>query len=77
MQRLLLLLPPRSLRLLPPTISPSEMPRLHGNKRYYQILLDPDKAEVIDEQATKEKVRATALIRKWIYERLTNAPHHY
>jgi hypothetical protein len=53
------------------------MPRLHGNKRYYQILLDPDKAEVIDEQAAKEKVRATALIRKWIYERLTNAPHHY
>lgn len=52
------------------------MPRLHGNKRYYQILLDPEKAEVIDGQAAIEKVRATALIRKWIYERLTHASDH-
>jgi len=52
------------------------MPRLHGNKRLYQILLDPDKAKVVDAQAAGEKVRATALIRQWIYERLNHAPNH-
>jgi hypothetical protein len=51
------------------------MSRLHGNKRYFQLLLDPERAEVIDQEAAREKVRATALIREWIYEKLASLNH--
>lgn len=46
------------------------MARLHGNKRYYQILLDEDKAQQVEDHAARKKVRVTALIREWIYQRL-------
>lgn len=52
------------------TKSRSDMPRLHGKKRLYQILLDPEKAKEVDNQAANEQVRATALIRQWILDRL-------
>ena len=51
------------------------MSRLHGNKRYFQLLLDPERAEVIDQEAARKKVRATALIREWIYEKLASLNH--
>jgi hypothetical protein len=48
------------------------MARLHGNKRYYQVLLDDDKAQLIEDHAARKQVRVTALIREWIYQRLHN-----
>jgi hypothetical protein len=51
------------------------MARLHGNKRYYQILLDEDKAQRIEDHAARGGVRVTALLREWIYEKLTSLTH--
>ena len=42
----------------------------HGNKTYFQILLDPHRAEMIQEAAAKEDKRATAWIREAIYSEL-------
>ena len=46
------------------------MARLHGNKRYYQVLIDDDRAEEIEQIATIQGVKATALMREWIYQKL-------
>ena len=43
---------------------------LHGQKRYYQILLDPARAALLDRVAENSGVRTTALIRDWLYARL-------
>jgi len=40
----------------------------HGNKRYYQILLDKNRAQLIEEAAEASGQRATALMREIIYE---------
>jgi len=42
----------------------------HGRKAYYQILLDPYRAELIDQLASKNDVRATAWIRDALYQLL-------
>ena len=42
----------------------------HGNKTYFQILLDPHRPEMIQEAAAKEDKRATAWIREAIYSEL-------
>ena len=42
----------------------------HGNKTYFQILLDPHRAELLQFLAKKEEVRATAWIRDVLYERI-------
>jgi hypothetical protein len=46
------------------------MARLHGKKRYYQILLDEEQAEQAETEAARQGVKVTALIRNWIYEKL-------
>jgi len=42
----------------------------HGNKTYFQILLDPHRAQMIQEAAAKEDKRATAWIREAVYSEL-------
>ena len=42
----------------------------HGNKTYYQILLDPHRAALVQELADKDEKRATAWIRDAVYETL-------
>ena len=42
----------------------------HGNKSYYQVLIDPNRAELIEKQAEKEGIRGTAWVRKVAYEAL-------
>ena len=36
----------------------------HGNKSYYQVLIDPNRAELIEKVADKEGMRGTAWVRK-------------
>lgn len=40
----------------------------HGQKRYLQILLDPERAQLLDDLAEKKGVRTTAFVRSQIYE---------
>ena len=40
----------------------------HGNKFYYQLLLDPFRGHLIDKMAAKSNIRATALLREVIYD---------
>ena len=42
----------------------------HGNKTYLQILLDPNRAELLLDLAKAQKVRPTAWIRDVIYKQL-------
>ena len=42
----------------------------HGNKTYFQILLDPHKAELVKFLAKAKGVKATSWIRTTVYERL-------
>ena len=42
----------------------------HGNKTYFQILLDPHRAALVQEEAAKDKQRATAWIRDAVYSEL-------
>ena len=42
----------------------------HGNKSYYQVLIDPNRAELIEKAADKEGLRGTAWVRKVAYEAL-------
>ena len=42
----------------------------HGNKTYFQILLDPHRAELVQLLAKAQNKRATAWMRDTIYARL-------
>lgn len=42
----------------------------HGNKQYFQILLDPDRAELVQQEASKNRQRATAWMREAVYTEL-------
>ena len=42
----------------------------HGNKSYYQVLIDPNRAELIEKAADKEGLRCTACVRKVAYDAL-------
>ena len=44
----------------------------HGNKTYFQILLDPHKAELVKFLAKAKGVKATSWIRTTVYERLAD-----
>ena len=46
------------------------MSRQQGNKKYYQILLDKKRAELLEVFAGHNNQRATAWIRDAIYEKL-------
>jgi hypothetical protein len=42
----------------------------HGNKTYLQILLDPNRAELLKEVAEWKDMRPTALVRETVYKML-------
>lgn len=42
----------------------------HGNKTYLQILLDPNRAELVNKLAAEDGLRATAWIRGAVYNEL-------
>ena len=42
----------------------------HGNKTYLQILLDPNRAQLLMQLAESQKVRPTAWIRDMVYKQL-------
>ena len=42
----------------------------HGNKTYLQILLDPNRAELLKEVAEWKDMRPTALVREAVYKML-------
>ena len=41
--------------------------KFHGKKRYFQVLLDPARAELVDDLAEQLDVRPTSLIRDMVY----------
>lgn len=43
------------------------MARLHGSKRYYQLLLDPHRAELLEQLAQDAGMRTTAYARELLY----------
>jgi len=36
----------------------------HGNKNYYQVLIDPHRSKLIEEKAKKAGIRGTAWVRQ-------------
>ena len=42
----------------------------HGSRKYFQVLLQPHRAELVEELAEEKKVRATELIRQFVYQAL-------
>ena len=42
----------------------------HGNKSYYQVLIDPNRAELIEKAAEKKGIKGTAWVREVAYEAL-------
>lgn len=42
----------------------------HGNKRHFQVLLDPARAELLERVASENEVRAAELIRSMVYASL-------
>ena len=42
----------------------------HGNKNYYQVLIDPHRSKLIEEKAKKAGIRGTAWVRKAAYSQL-------
>ena len=49
------------------TLSHPLMARLHGSKRYYQLLLDPHRAELLEQLAQDAGMRTTAYARELLY----------
>lgn len=43
------------------------MARTHGSKRYYQLLLDPHRAELLEQLAQDAGMRTTAYARELLY----------
>ena len=43
------------------------MTRAHGNKRYFQLLLDPNRAALLEKLAKDQDARTTALMRDVLY----------
>ena len=42
----------------------------HGNKNYYQVLIDPHRSKLIEEKAKKAGIRGTAWVRQEAYSQL-------
>lgn len=49
------------------TLSHPLMARMHGSKRYYQLLLDPHRAELLEQLAQDAGMRTTAYARELLY----------
>ena len=45
-----------------------EMAGQHGSRRYYQVLLQPNRAALVEEIAKEKGIRATELIRRMTYD---------
>lgn len=43
---------------------------MHGHKRRFQVLLDPNRAELFDQLAQKEQLKTAAFLRDQLYEAL-------
>jgi len=46
------------------------MAQKHGNKNYYQVLIDPHRSKLIEKVAKEENMRGTAWVRQAAYEKL-------
>lgn len=46
---------------------------LHGNKRRFQVLLDPNRAALFDALAEQEGLKTPAFLRKKLYEALESS----
>ena len=46
------------------------MAQKHGNKNYYQVLIDPHRSKLIEKIAKEENMRGTAWVRQAAYEKL-------
>lgn len=46
------------------------MAKHHGVKKHYQVLLDPNRADLVDKEAAKRGLKSTAYIRQVVYEEL-------
>ena len=42
----------------------------HGSRRYFQVLLQPNRADLVEEMAKEQNIRATELIRRFVYQSL-------
>ena len=42
----------------------------HGNKNYYQVLIDPHRSKLIEKAAEKKGMKGTAWVRKAAYSQL-------
>ena len=49
------------------------MAATHGRRRYLQILLEPTRAELLDEMAKEKGMRLTGLAREMIYDGIRRA----
>ncbi len=45
----------------------------HGQKKYLQILLDPARAELLQQLATEKGIKPTALVRELVYQGLARS----
>ena len=45
----------------------------HGNKKYFQLLIDPHRAELLKELADEKGVKITAIMRELVYKGLERA----
>ena len=45
-----------------------QMAGQHGSRRYYQVLLQPNRAKLVEEIAAEKGIRATELIRRMTYD---------
>lgn len=43
---------------------------MHGHKRRFQVLLDPNRARLFDSLAREEKLKTAAFLRKQLYQAL-------
>jgi len=46
------------------------MAQKHGNKNYYQVLIDPHRSKLIEKIAKEADMRGTAWVREAAYEKL-------
>ena len=47
-----------------------EMASNHGNKKYYQLLLDPNRSILIEKYAKERGIRLTAVMKEMLYQQI-------
>ena len=47
-----------------------EMASNHGNKKYYQLLLDPNRSVLIEQYAKERGIRVTAAMKEMLYQQI-------